>query len=52
MEKTRHDVRNVSDGQTNFVLVWRKILFASLVRDKHCFVLIYVSSVFVFFCIL
>ena len=24
---------------TYFVLVWRKILFVSLVRDKHCFVL-------------
>jgi len=39
MEKTRYDVRNVSDGRTHFVLVWRKILFVSLVRDKHCFVL-------------
>jgi len=26
MEKTRYDVRNVSDGRTHFVLVWRKIL--------------------------
>ena len=39
MEKTRYDGRKVSDGRTNFVLVWRKILFLSLVRDKHCFVL-------------
>ena len=39
MEKTRYDVRNVSDGRTQFVLVWSKILFVSLVRDKHCFVL-------------
>jgi hypothetical protein len=31
-------VRNVSDGRTHFVLVWRKSLFMSLVRDKHCFV--------------
>jgi hypothetical protein len=40
MEKTRYDVRNVSDGRTHFVLVWRKILFVRLVRDKQCFVLI------------
>jgi len=39
MEKTRYDVRNVSDERTNFLLVWRKILFVSLVKDKHCFVL-------------
>jgi len=39
IEKTRYDVRNVSDGRTHCVLVWRKILFVILVRDKHCFVL-------------
>jgi len=39
VEKTRYDVRNVSDGRTHFVLVWRKISFVSLVRDKHRFVL-------------
>jgi len=39
MEKTGYDVRNISDGRTHFVLVWRKILFESLVRDKHCFIL-------------
>jgi len=39
VKKTRYDVRNVSDGRTHFVLVWRKRLFVSLVRDKHCFVL-------------
>jgi hypothetical protein len=39
VEKTRYDVRNVSDGRTHFVLVWRKSLFVSLVRDKHYFVL-------------
>ena len=39
VEKTRYGVRNVSDGLTHVVLVWRKILFVSLVRDKHCFVL-------------
>ena len=39
MEKTRYDVRNVSDGCTHFVMVWRKILFVSLVRDKQVFFL-------------
>jgi hypothetical protein len=39
MEKTRYDVRNISDGRTDFELVWRKILFVSLVRDKHCLLL-------------
>jgi len=38
-EKSGYDVRNISDGRTHFVLVQRKILFVSLVRDKHCFVL-------------
>jgi hypothetical protein len=39
LEKSGYSVRNVSDGHTHFVLVWRKILFVSLVRDKHSFVL-------------
>ena len=39
MEKTGYDVQNVSDGRPHCVLVWREILFANLVRDKHCFVL-------------
>jgi len=39
VEKTRYDVRNVSDGRTHFVLVRRKSLFVSLVRDKHSFAL-------------
>ena len=39
MEKSGYDVRNLSDGRARIVLVWRKILFVSLVRDKHCFVL-------------
>jgi hypothetical protein len=34
MEKTGYYVRNVSDGLTCFVVVWRKILFVSLVKDK------------------
>jgi hypothetical protein len=32
-------VQNISDGRTQFLLVWRKILSVNLVRDKHCFVL-------------
>jgi len=39
VEKTRYDVRNVSDARIHFVLVWRKSSFVSLVRDKYCFVL-------------
>jgi len=39
MEKSRYDVRNISDGCTHCVLVWRKILFVSLFRDKYSFVL-------------
>ena len=39
MEKTGYDEWNVSDGRTHFVLVWRKILFESFVRDKQCFIL-------------
>ena len=31
------------------VLVWRKILFARLVRDKHCFVLIFYPLYFLYF---
>jgi hypothetical protein len=34
MQKSGYNVGNVSDGRTHFVLVWRKILFVSLVRDK------------------
>jgi len=47
MEKTKYDVRNILDGQTHFVPVWRKILFVSLVRDKHCFILILYPLYFV-----
>jgi hypothetical protein len=39
MEKSGYDVRNILDGRTHCVLVWWMILFVSLVRDKHCFVL-------------
>jgi hypothetical protein len=39
MEKSGYDVQNISDGCTHFVLVWRKNLFVSHVRDKHCVVL-------------
>jgi hypothetical protein len=34
MENTGYDVRNISDGRKHYVLVWRKILFVSLIRDK------------------
>ena len=50
MENTRYDVRNVSDGPTHFVLLWKKILFVRLVRDKQCFVLsLYPSYLYFFF---
>ena len=39
MEKSGYNARNIADGRTHCVLVWRKILFVSLVTDKHCFVL-------------
>jgi hypothetical protein len=49
-EKTGYDVRNFSDGCTHFVLVWRKILFVSLVRDKYRLVLsLYPSYLHFFF---
>jgi len=31
MEKRGYDVRNISDGRTHCVLVWRKILFVRCV---------------------
>ena len=49
VEKTRNDVRNVSDGRTHFVLVWGKILFVRLVRDKLFFVLSLCPMYFYFF---
>ena len=52
MEKTRYDVRNVSDECTHFMLVWRKFLFVSLVRDKHYFVFILYPLFLDFFFIL
>jgi hypothetical protein len=39
VDKSGYDVRNVSDGRKNLLLLWRKSLFVSLVRDKHCLVL-------------
>jgi len=49
-EKRVYDVRNISDGRTHFVLLWRKILFVSLVRDKHRLVLsLYPLYLYVFF---
>jgi hypothetical protein len=53
VEKTRYDFQNVSDGCTHFVLVWRKSLFTSLVKEKHCFVLsLYPLYLYFFFRIL
>ena len=49
MEKSGYDVRNISDGRTHFVLVWRKVLFLSFVRDKHCFVLSLYPLYLIFF---
>ena len=49
-EKTGYNVSNVSDGCKHFVLVWRKILFVSLVRDKHCIVLSLYPLYFFVFC--
>jgi len=34
IEESGYDVRNVSDGHAHFVLIWRKISFVRLVRDK------------------
>ena len=39
MEKSQHNVRNIADRRTHCALVWRKILFVSLFRDKYCFAL-------------
>ena len=49
IKKTRCDVRKVSDGHTQFVLVWKKILFVRLVEDEHCFVLCLYPFVFAIF---
>jgi hypothetical protein len=39
MEKSGYDVGNIADGRLHCVLVWRKIMFVSLERDKRCVVL-------------
>jgi hypothetical protein len=39
MEKRGYDVRNILERRTQCVLVWRKVLFVSLLTDKHCVVL-------------
>jgi len=39
MEKSGYNVRNISDGRTHCVLVWRKIWLVSFFWDKRCFVL-------------
>jgi hypothetical protein len=38
MEKSGYDVRSIADWHTHCVLEWRKIVFVSLVMDKHCVV--------------
>jgi hypothetical protein len=43
MEKS--DVRNILDGRTHCRLVWRKILFVSLVKDRHGLLLTFLSFV-------
>jgi hypothetical protein len=48
-EKTGYDVRHVSDEHTHFVLVQRKILFVSLVRNKYYLVLS-LYPLYLFFC--
>jgi hypothetical protein len=39
MDKSGYDVRNILDGHKQFLLVWRKVLIVSLVKNKHCIVL-------------
>jgi len=41
-------MREILSMSTHTVLVWRKILFVTLVRDKHAFVLI-LKSVYLYF---
>jgi hypothetical protein len=49
MEKSGYDVRNISDGRTHFVLVWRKLLFVILVRDKLAYCFVYILCICNFF---
>ena len=49
MEKTRYDVRNVSDGRKHFVLVWRKILFVSLSGINTVLFLVCILCICIFF---
>ena len=51
-EKNGYYVQNISDGRTRFVLIWRKIVFVNLVRDKHCFFLSLYPLYLYFFLIL
>jgi hypothetical protein len=39
LHKSGYDAPSAADGRTHWVLERREILFVSLVRDKHCFVL-------------
>jgi len=47
--KNGYEVQNISDGHMHFILVWRKILFVSLVRDKHCLFLVCILCIYIFF---
>jgi hypothetical protein len=42
MEKSGYNARNILDWCEHCVLVWRKMLFVSLVRDPRCFVLSFI----------
>ena len=46
--KNGYDVQNISDGHTHFMLVWRKILFVSLIRDKHSLLLVCILCIYIF----
>jgi hypothetical protein len=49
MEKSGYDERNILDCCEHCVLVWRKMLFVSLVRDMRCFFLSFIICNFNFF---
>jgi hypothetical protein len=41
MAKSGYNVQNIADGSAYFGLVWRKILFVSLVSEKHSVLSLY-----------
>ena len=49
MEKTGYDVRNVSDGRTHLVLVWRKIFLWALSGINTVLFLVCVLCICIFF---